>query len=142
METLAPPLECLLDVRAHIENGEPVRNAILKYVNSREDSFSVQIFRWIEALETGSGAAEVLAEIESAYRRTLLSIFQKGIEGHSILKQLDELEAELLEIGAREIQEFVLLLPLKLLLPLLFFQFPAYLILMIGPLLRRLLEAI
>lgn len=69
----------------------------------------------------------------SLVRRQCLEVLSQGLQGEPIYSQICSLEEEVFEASRLEIEEFVALLPMKSLIPLLFFQFPAFLALLLGP---------
>jgi hypothetical protein len=83
-------------------------------------------------IEMGRSPAEILSKM-TFVRRQCLETLQQGLRGESIYQQICSLEEEVLEATKLEIEEFVSLLPMKSLIPLLFFQFPAFLALLLGP---------
>lgn len=143
MEGLAPPLKCLIEVQAAIRNGEAIRAGLARYVqmSSANDSFASAMRSFLIAWERGQPWRHVL-EGQSAHRRALLEVFACGLSGQSIASQLDSLRAEISKACDAEIREHLEMLPLKMLAPLLLFQFPAFLLLMFGPLLRHLIQEI
>ena len=141
MEGLAPPLELLISVKSAIECGESVRVGILKYVSNNKSEFAQTVGRWLFALDQNGKHQELIKSIKSSYRQAVLRVLEQGLRGQSIMPILTELEKEINEACNREIEQFIALLPLKLLIPLLLFQFPAYLLLLLGPLLKNFLGA-
>ncbi len=140
MEGLAPPLQCLLDVRASIESGKSVRTSLLAYISSRKGSFATLLGHWLATIEHKRDPKAILDSTGSLYRRSLLEIFELGLNGHPILQKLIEFEEELVAACEEEIQRDLDLLPFKLLCPLLFCQFPAFLLLLLGPIFVQLLQ--
>ena len=76
----------------------------------------------------------------SPCRRTLLILLEKGLNGMPILSHLEDLEAEIIHSCEAEIEEHIQKLPLLLMIPIFFFLFPAYLILLFGPLLQSIVS--
>lgn len=139
METLAPPLNCVLQIIASLERGLGVKSALLNYIQKNKDSFSRQVSEWLKLKEQGGLAKEYKNDISSVHRRTLLSVFDMGLEGLPILDHLKELEVELLKIGRSELDIYIKRLPIISLFPLLFLQLPALLIIILCPVLDELL---
>lgn len=144
MEALAPPLALAIVVRSSIECGESVRFGIQKYIEGSSGEFSNQVRTWLVLFDQGAYEKQTLIceNMNSAYRRAIMNVLLQGLKGSSIYKNLLEVEEEIKIAAERELSEFVSLLPLKLLLPLLFLQFPAYLILILSPLIRQYLESL
>lgn len=76
-------------------------------------------------------------QLSSLYRRSLLQILERGLRGEAVYSVLLQLETELVEACQEEISNKVARLPFILLIPLLLFQFPAFLMLLFGPLLQN-----
>lgn len=139
MEALAPSLNCVLQVTTFLEGGLGVKSALLNYIRGNRDSFSQQVSKWLRLREQGGMAKEYKDDIDSVYRKTLLSIFDMGLEGLPILDRLKELEIELTKVGRSEMDEYIRRLPLISLFPLLFLQLPGLLIIVLCPVLDELL---
>lgn len=140
METLAPPVELLMEVRFGIEKGQSLRQTLQIYSQGQELTVWKQTIRlWLNLLEMGRPSAEALKDLSLA-RRQVLELMETGLKGEPIFPQVCALEEELFETMKMEIEEYVATLPLKTLLPLLFCQFPAFLILLLGPFLTQFLS--
>lgn len=140
MEGLAPPLALLLCCRRSLEKGESLRVGIKKYIGQGGDAFASQVSQWIFLIETGRSTTELLSKQSSPYRRHLLRILEKGLQREPILPLLHCLEQEIAEACEIEIQNQITTLPYKALLPLVIFIFPAFMMILLGPLLLQLLE--
>lgn len=144
MEGIAPTLKCLLEMETAIQNGTSTRSAIVNYLehNRRTDDCVRDLadffFCWEQALDWKS----LLRKLKSPQRRALFELLASGLSGQSILSPLVELRKEVAEVCEMEIREKIELLPIQMLIPLLLFQFPAFLILIFGPLLSKLIEEI
>ena len=135
MENLAPPLELLMEVRFQIEKGNPVKKGILSYIEQdRKDPWRQYLLIWLKEIEQ-SRKFEINSKKISLQRKHCLIILGRGIVGESIHAQLCSLEEELFRAATAEVEEYISILPIKSLIPLLFFQFPALLMLILGPLL-------
>ena len=143
MEGLAPPLKCSIEVQAAIRNGESVRAGVLRYVQAAHarDDFAVALRSFLVAVDRGHCWRSCL-EGQSPQRRALVEIVACGLAGQAVASQLDALRTEIERACDAEIREHLEMLPIKMLAPLLLFQFPAFLLLMFGPLLRHLLQEI
>ena len=141
MEGLAPPMKLVLSIKYGMDRGDSVRTALQKYFENRQDEFSQQVFKWYGLLQVGNSPQEVLSSLKSPYRKALLSVLERGLRGEPIYTVLLQLEQEMAEAARDEMERFVAVLPVKMLLPLLLLQFPAYLILLLGPLLKSFLTS-
>jgi hypothetical protein len=142
MEGLAPPLKCLIQIQSSIANGESVRTAIARYLQiiSVHDPFSLDVRQFLFAWEQGQDWRAMLRNVESPHRRALIEVLACGLSGQSISAHLESLRTEITAACDLEIKEHLEMLPLKMLAPLLLFQFPAFLLLLFGPLLRHLVK--
>ncbi len=142
MEGLAPPLKCLIDVQAAIANGETARVGVKRYLASgpTDAAFATSLRSFLFAFEQGQDWRTELKQLKSPYRRALIEIIAFGLSGQSISSPLQTLRDEMQMAAEAEIQQHIEMLPLKMLIPLLLFQFPAFLLLLFGPLLRHLIE--
>ena len=139
MEGLAPPLKCLLEIETRLQNGESVRTGIQKYLEQDIDAFTEDVRKLFFAYEQGRTASEVINSVKSVYRVALLEVLLQGLEGQPILNRIQELKIKIMDASESEIKEVLALLPLKLLVPLLLFQFPAFLLMLFGPIMRHLI---
>ena len=141
MVSLAPPLQAVLEIRLHIESGLSVSRSIKSYVQSSpEDSFAKELGLWLFAEETG-GTFNT-QNLKSLYRKHLMDILQRGLKGEPVLEILEEYEKDLVEICKEDLEKHLQKLPFISLVPLLLFEFPALLIILIGPLFLNLLSAL
>lgn len=146
MEGLSPPLGCLIEMQAAMQNGEPARVGVARYLHSasggEDDGFAKIVRRFLFAWDQGQNWRGQITKVSSPHRRALLELIATGLSGQPILQNLEELRLELIRATEAEVQSFIDLLPLKMLVPLLLFQFPAFLILLFGPLLTKLVGEI
>ena len=133
MENLAPPMELLMEVRFGLEKGQSLKKTILSYIEvDPKDPWRQELRLWLKLLELGRSPVEILGKMNMT-RRQCLETLHQGLRGEPIYSQICNLEAEVYEAAKLEVEEFISLLPMKSLVPLLIFQFPALLMLLIGP---------
>ena len=142
MEALAPSLKCILEIQGSLKGGCGVKTALWNYVRRNDDSFSQQVFEWLRLKEQGGPAKEYRDGVASVYRKTLLSIFDMGLEGLPIIERLEEIEGELLKVSRSELDQYIKRLPFLSLLPLLCFQLPALLLIVLSPVLDELFRGL
>jgi len=141
MESIAPPLALLLCVKRAIEKGQPTREGVLLYIKTSQYEFSGefqgQVALWLSLLKQGQCTQKVIAQATSPQRRVLLQLLERGFAGEAIYQALCQLEGEIVEACQDELARRLARLPFILLIPLLFFQFPSFLMLLFGPLLQN-----
>lgn len=138
MEGLAPPLELAITVRASMECGDSVRLGINKYIKKSQSEFAHTVSRWLFIVDQGGSVQPLYESLNSQYRVALLRTLESGLKGQAIIHILKEIETELSIAADQELQRFISLLPVKLLVPLVIFQLPSYFIMLLGPIVRRL----
>jgi len=148
MEDLAPPLELLLVVKSSIEKGKSIQDGIKRYLGMHngqvfaKQSFVATTRQWFLLIERQMPTHDLMKGIKSIYRRQLLQLLEKGLSKEPIYNQILILEHEIYQSCEREIQEKLIKLPYLVMIPVLFFQFPALLIVIFGPLLQNFIESL
>lgn len=137
MENIAPPLALLLRVKRSLEKGEPVRQGVLNYIRQGGDEFAGVVIQWLGLIHQGKETRDLVQSIPSLHRRVLLQILERGLCGEPVYNTLLQLENEFVEACQDELSDRIARLPFILLIPLLLFQFPAFLMLLFGPLLQN-----
>lgn len=138
MESIAPPLELLWSVKSSLEAGETLRKGISNFILNHKSSFSEQTQHWLNYLNQGLSSDSLLSKESSIYRVQLFLLLEQGLRGSPIYSKLLDFELELIRACENEIQEHLDSLHFKILIPILIFQFPAFLLLLFGPLLNHL----
>jgi hypothetical protein len=137
MEDLTPPLLCAVrELRWRISSGISMKEAFRFYLEDTCSPFSQHLREWW-ALKC-QGRAQAGGGFTSHYQRALIDLVERGCGGQPTLDHLCALEDEIEKAAQAELELHIATLPFKVLIPLLLFQFPAYLILLLGPLLREL----
>lgn len=140
MEALAPPLEFIVQVRFGLESGHSVRKScFLAIERTTNKKWRKTLELWTNLIELGLPTEPAKKGI-SLFRKQCLDLMEQGFKGRSIYEPLCLLEKELIESADAEMEQYVATLPIKSLIPLLFFQFPAFLALLLGPFLMEFLN--
>ena len=139
METVTPPLlTAVQTLRLGIGGGRSARDVFRAYLDENNDALAAAYRElWLAA------AANVPPERRpvgprGVYSRALWSLAQRGFAGEPIMNALTALEDEVARAARAELDVHVLNLPFKMLIPLLLVQFPAHMVLLLGPMLRDL----
>lgn len=149
MVDMNPLAKCALWMEEGIARGESVRDILLAWYQtesnfSKDAVFNQEILRFLRRIEL-SGASDANSAEETyrtLYRESFFSILAAGVQGHSILPRLKELRAEIDAQLELDMKAHIEALPLKMLVPLLLCMFPAFLILLLGPITQNLLESL
>lgn len=137
MEHIAPPLQLILDVKRAIESGNSIRSGVLMFLKTNSSEFSRDVSKWVSFIDQGMDTSIVVHRQRSQYRRSLLELLERAMHGESIHVFLCQLEVEIVDACHDEIARKLSKLPFLLLAPLLLMQFPAFLMLLFGPLLQN-----
>ena len=139
MEHIAPSLKYLNELIFEIENGISVKDCLIK-INSKGLEFSKTVNKYLFCRQNEMN--EPSFEAINSYQKTLLELIFSGILGAPILKSLKILRNEMVDRAKDDIEEHLAKIPFKLMIPLLLFQFPAYLILLFVPILKKFIEGL
>lgn len=140
MENLAPPAELMIDLRFLLEKGLAVRQAAQMAAEKASDpKWRQTLMIWMSLVEMGRSTDKIKSELSLA-RRQCLNLMERGLKGESIHAQVCILEEEFLEASQVEMEQYVARLPMKAMIPLLFFQFPSFMLLLLGPFLIQFLS--
>lgn len=137
MDHIAPPLLLVAHVKRSIEVGSSLRSGVFAFIHRSRSDFSKDVSKWISLRDQGLESSLVLEKQRSQYRRSVLELLERGLRGESIYGYLCQLEQEIMEACEDEISRKLSKLPFLLLGPLLLMQFPAFLLLLFGPLLEN-----
>ncbi len=142
MERLAPPLELCISLRLGIESGQSVMRVIKKFQMHGRDEMSCDLAMVLAAFERGETVKLRPETNNLLYRRALLELIEAGLRGEPILNQLKELETEILKACHSDIDKYVAALPMRTMIPLMLIQFPAFLLLLLGPIVSELIRGL
>ena len=139
MEHLAPSLQYLNDFLFEIENGYSVKDSLIR-LNNRNLAFSKRVNQYLFMKQAEN--LEINVNNANTYQQMLLEIIFKGVVGEPVLRPLKVLQEEMIEKSKEDIDMHLAKIPFQLMLPLLIFQFPAYLILLFVPILKSFLSGL
>lgn len=149
MDSVNPILECIWFVEEGIRRGESVREALMRWADVSAASpagasdygreFRLQVLQVLRNME-GHAGPEVTAP--SPYRENLFQILLAGFRGEAILADLMLLKGDVQNQLDLDMKSHVETLPFKMLVPLLLFLFPSFLILLFGPIARSFLQSL
>jgi hypothetical protein len=135
-----PLFKLVCELRMQMESGISLRPALDAYLQKNEDEFSGLVRQWYIGLQHQEGNTKILNGCTSPYRKVFFQIVESGFKGQMIYEPLCQLEEEVIYACEQELELALQRLPFKLMFPMLALLFPAYLILLIGPIIKQLLE--
>lgn len=139
MENLTPPLlRALRELRWTMSAGKSMNEAFQIYLERTQDDLASRL-RQLWILKNQSGNISYTPErLPTYFQRAFWQLVERGCRGEPAMDALAALESEVQAAAQAELDDHIAALPFKVLIPLLLFQFPAYLLLLLGPLLREL----
>jgi len=140
MRALIPTqIRVLQEIIYLLESGNSVRESILIVMDQFDrDEFIDLMQLWMKQKEVGLNEFTISGLTSSSINRKIFSLLDRGLNGESILKYLKTLELEAREQVQIERDKSLAKLPIKLLVPLILLIFPAYLIVLLVPVLSEL----
>jgi hypothetical protein len=149
MDSMNPVLECIWYVEEGIRRGDSVREALLGWADRSaahqrnggryHRDFRLQVLLLLRSME---GLSSVAPGALPPYRENLFQILLAGFRGEAILGDLKLLKDDIQNQLELDMKSHVETLPFKMLVPLLLFLFPAFLILLFGPITRSFLQSL
>lgn len=139
MEFIAPPLKTVLFLRMKISNGVSVRGALREYLLSESDSFSSELMVWYQAKQANP---DHQYHSNKFFRRQIVQTIERGLRGEPVDKVLEELEREMIEISREDVDVHLDRLPTLMLIPMMLFQLPGFLVILLGPVFASLFRSL
>jgi hypothetical protein len=133
-----------------LSRGDSTREILFSYLSSSssgertpaEIRFREELLAFLRLVEQGSGYDASIAHQTTSYRRSLFLILEAGMRGETILNRIRDLRTEIDDQLDIDVKAHIESLPFRMLAPLLLLMFPAYLILLFGPITRSFLESL
>lgn len=133
-----PPLLCAVHkIQWSMHSGKSIKESMEAYLRSSNDELSERL-RELWALKQNGRDLKRADYLKTHYQNAFWEVIERALAGQPVTDALKSLEEEILIAAQSELDKHVLTLPFKALVPLLFFQFPAFLVVLLGPLLREL----
>lgn len=144
MEDLAPSYNFVLFLQMELSSGSSVRTIVDLYIKDTEpDNFTEILLSWLKWHPSTSYSDFCLKiRMSSAFQRLLFDLLYQAVQGKSIYEAINSLEREMREASQAELDQHLGRLPYKLMIPLLLLQFPALLLLILGPLIFYFLKEV
>lgn len=154
MVGMNPVLECVWFVEEGLRRGDSVREALSRWsdISIMSDrnhdrysrDFRLQVLRLLRDMETRDkeSPTRAVSTSLSPHRENFFQILLAGFRGEAVLADLELLKADIQNQLELDMKSHVETLPFKMLVPLLLFLFPAFLILLFGPITRSFLQSL
>lgn len=140
MEDLSFLLKLCLHVRVSVEGGEALRVSLQRFTDTEKTIRYLKLKQWLEYFDQTGGENPSENFFKSHHIQIFLEILGQGLSGHAIYERIIAMEVEFIELCEDTFQKELDKLPYTLMIPLLLFMFPAYLLLLLGPILNLFLK--
>lgn len=142
MEDLVQRYHFLACCVEELEAGTSLNRFVEKYAQKRSSGVLQLVQLWQVNAKRGTLIHFYRKKQPHYHDKMMLKLFERSAQGHQILSALKELLNSVHEEIHHQIDNYVTQLPYKLMIPLLLFQFPALMVLFIGPLLMELMKGL
>ncbi len=140
MELLSPSYLFLSELIMSMDSGVSARKFSTDYIAKSSSNWSKLLSTYVYKFMNNNFHFSMLKSVKNSYERAMLHLILKSFQGQPVLKELKGLEAEYFKAHEQQLERHLLKLPYLSLIPLFVFLFPAYLLLMLGPILKSLIE--
>ncbi|NQY99638.1 MAG: hypothetical protein HRT45_03095 [Bdellovibrionales bacterium] len=135
MAYIAEPLDLIIYLQLELGKGQGFRQALTKALSQSQTPFAEEVTNWLISQKEGQKQAR---QGKNMVRNQFFCLLEMGLVGAPILEQLKAFEEHMKEICAEDVELHIDKLPTLLSLPLVFCFLPAYLLLIVGPVLGAL----
>lgn len=142
MENMTPSMSCLIIVLRTLAEGKSLKQGVDHYIANQPGKFANQLALWLHYFSNDRLQELPNLDLESDCQRAVLDCLEAGFRGFPIQSSLKNLLLEAETAAKIEVQEYLALLPLRALLPLFLFQFPAFIAIIFGPLLLQMFTGV
>ena len=143
MDSVAPPLlTAVQTLRLGIGGGRSPRDVFRCYLDENNDELAAEYRELWIAMTANVPVDRRPRGPRGMYARAFWDLANRGFAGEPIAGALAALEDEIARAARAQLELHVATLPFKMLIPLLLFQFPAHLLLLLGPMMRDLTKTL
>ena len=136
MVHIVPSLSLIKKFRYLLQSGKSASLSLKLAIEDENTEFSRKINLWFMQYRA-EGCSEIAFKPHG--QKFFVEILSRALDGAPVLQILDQLENEMEQEFERQWKAWLESLPYKLSIPLLLFFFPAYGVLLFGPLLTQFL---
>lgn len=138
MVHIVPSISFLKSFIKELEQGCGVVQSIRNSADTERTTFSAQVLIWSVQYQQSGDSNQW--EPQTHFQSSLQQLLIIGLGGGPIYQNLLQLEQEMQEEFEIQWKGYIESLPQKLSIPILFFYFPAYIVLLFGPLITQFME--
>lgn len=139
MAHIVPSISFVKHLKSQLQAGKSLSFALEAFLERNNNSFGRDLQKWWLLKKHGQ---HFQVENRSPFQQSLFKIMDEGLKGAPVYEFLENLELEMEEEFERQWKLYLEKLPMILSIPLLFLFFPAYVVLLFGPLLNQFLQGV
>lgn len=129
----------LLDLLiAEIKRGCAVRDAVQSAIQNSSGLWRIVLSEWFKEYSSGRSVQYIYDRLHYMENVNLLTVLEYGLQGYPILQLLESLHMEVSEREKIRMEQKLLSLPYKMMIPLFLFFLPALMWSFLAPFLREL----
>lgn len=132
-------LSCTSYITLSLKQGVYLKTSLNTWSKENINSFSLELREFLQAWEAGADVTVIIKKKKTYLKSSVFELFYLGLQGRSINIALKALEEELFDEAYRQVHRQLTKLPYVMLVPLLLFQLPSFLLLLLGPLMSNFL---
>lgn len=139
MELLAPSYNFLSELIMSIESGSSTKKFTMDFIKETNTGWTQILSTFVFKYMNNNFKFSMLKSVKNPFERSILHLVIKSFAGQPVLENLKSLEKEYFDAHKKQLEKHLMKLPYLSLIPLFVFLFPAYLLLMLGPILKSLI---
>ncbi len=140
MAHIVPSISYVKNFRRIIERGVSVSRASQLTLEIEKSPLASQIYLWMTHFNESQG--EMVWRPKTHYQLSLREILRTGLQGGPIYEPLLQLEEEMVMEFEVQWKAYLESLPMRLTIPMLLLFFPAYVVLLFGPLVTKIMSGV
>ena len=141
MAELDPNIQLLAHIRLSLSRGESLKSCLSQFCKHDQRKIGQHIASLMISHQQNKEMYDFV-HTSSMERSLVLDLVWRGLKGESIYQHLKGLEQELETRAHAKLDQFIKTLPIKVLLVVMLFHFPALVILSLLPIVDKIMEAV
>jgi pilus assembly protein TadC len=126
-------LEFIDSIITHLNSGLSVFKSIELAAQENKSQISKFSKYFLKTISSGETALQATLVLKNTENKILFLILEMGMKGFPVLQTLEDFYKEVKFSNSIQIDNYQKSLPFKMMIPLLFFYFPAITLLFLGP---------
>ena len=142
MEVLSDSYYFLSDLVMSLESGTSSRNFTQNYLRDQDNSWTENLSKFYFRHTNGQEIDSEIHKLQIPYERAIINLLLRSFAGDPVVPELKTIEDQYYLAHKKVLDNQLIKLPYLSMIPLFIFLFPAYLVLLLGPILLSLLKGL